>query len=685
MVENNHEELDLRYYFRLLFANWIAFIFFGFGSILFSSFMLKYYFEPKLFTAEVVFEQRFKEDAGYNLNRLVGPAALASLVPSMPNSASSKLVAKILGKEFLAKLIEDLDLQKKLRTDPTCAGARPDNSIVYRSLHYFNIYQLPPRTSDQINGALIECLKMMIDVETYSHNQIVTNAYVVRVKNSDPHFSAYLANEIANKFFQSELDEGRRNYEKTMKYLSDSIGSARVEIATIREKMDKFLIDNVSEFSSNSGFGQNIMGRLPEKTNSIRSQSFQDVSKFFALKKLETQNIDLLKSRSNLEELRTSDLILLYRFDKGEDADIYSTLSGQFLADHQKVLASKLNSERKRKEIISLISKELIRIDELIAITSGLIAAKEAKADEQFNIQEKYNELNYEYAKRIAYADALDLTLKEKGLEYGVKALQEGYLHSSASVPLVPSDPNFLIVYVAFGFISILCATLYIILRQNMAQYIYQGSQIPESFGFKSFLSLSKNKHLGFNAIDKGEVKCFDEINSKVAKYMDPNIVIGLIEIKSKDPKFRSLNLAERVSLVFGNFASARNLKTACFIKDNFKIFANKSIFSGDTKLTVNSSLKYTTYGNKVSCFGYPQKLSDISILDMELDKQKKDKVVFLASSEEENSRLRFDLINRCDYYFLIGRYARIKMDAIPALIPQGKDEEKCLGIILVK
>ena len=161
----------------------------------------------------------------------------------------------------------------------------------------------------------------MFDIEPYEHKNIKTSAYFIRVEDTDPLFAANLANEIVKKYFEFQKLKSRENFKKAVKYLSDTLADASIDLKKSQEKLEAYLLQNAEVLVES--------GNLGNSDPLLSARSLRSLKQLAVLGETEKFERGLLNIQNELEALLDEDIRAIKKFV--QKVGVSGGLSRQFV------------------------------------------------------------------------------------------------------------------------------------------------------------------------------------------------------------------------------------------------------------------------------------------------------------------------------------------------------------------
>ena len=316
MVEKNDPEVDLATFGSILWHSKIVIALFLFISFFWSLNSISN--RVPVYKAETIIDLKaqspnVKQTAMQNAQYLV--PGFRSLNFDLPEDSISA-IPQITGRVFLRSFAAEFGIKEKLKYK--YQYTKPSVFTLSGILHTLKIIEQRPLTKNQIEDNLVETLKSMIKVEKFEYNKTLTNAHVISVTNKDPVLAAYIANKLADYFFQVRRDEQIAKYEKTLRYLSTSVGKAQIKMEESKGKLETFLLENPTVYGTNSNSGLDSVG--------VSDSAAIDIT---SLGELEDQQLTVERAVQSLTLRKDFDAIKFY--EEHEKDPFFKVLSNKFV------------------------------------------------------------------------------------------------------------------------------------------------------------------------------------------------------------------------------------------------------------------------------------------------------------------------------------------------------------------
>lgn len=575
---------------------------------------------------------------------------------NLPKSRS-KLIPLMMGGDFLKAVLKSNDFVNK-ELQKSCSYSPPSRYSVANILDKINIMAITePNESQKINF-IVECMRRMISITDYEHKSKVTSANSIMVTTSDPFFSAELANALVTQYFIEEKYQREVKFQSTIKFLSDTIAQARLELSSAQAELRDFtikisaLIDVTPSFEGNETVS--LRNNIKEKINElgqtkIRFQELDNtLSGLKSLVKKSIRKVDLFIQRIGLE----------------------GGLSRTFLAEISKALIENKSSIND-KEIEFALNREIKRLEELLIKNSLKIKKKEKEAEKLIKIEKELSELELSVEEKLIYFQNLKDQLTKKSVEAGVSMLQENVLYSKAVAPLSPSSPKKRRVLVGFAIFFTFIATLFVLIRQSTTKKVFRISQISKH------LPPKYTSELTWQSDFKNQIPF---ANNFLRRLLNAGKIGAIIDLSENN----DTRVSEEFAALLGRILSGEEKKVLCLTNQTDE----KNIFIRSK----NQKPSFSESGRDVS-----KETNQVTFLEDTERQLEKGEIfnirkiiepydhVLLPLGNNVDDLARFKLTEQCDFFILIGMSGKFKLKKFLKYSAGITDESsKCIGSFLL-
>lgn len=663
MSELGKGELDIETFWSIFWANKILVVLFILVSFLFSLYKIQN--TTIKYKAEVVLG--VKDLQNTNTTSYSSDSLGLDLMPInslLLKKKETGLLPRIIGREFLMEVIDEHKLISMLNFDLTPNS--PSFFTLKGMLIKSGFYKQKVPTNEQMKENFIKYIRSLIDVQEYKYNNISTSAHSIFVTHDDPNFAAFLANELAIKFYETQRSEMRSQYSTAVNFLSERLKIAQSEQNEAKLELESFLLGNPSNFKPNS----NVNDLL-----SYTTVALTDISE---VAKLKTNRSELINSRKSIEALNLSDVNNLQEFQRF--LTVAKGISNEFVISIRKLFSDKENYS------VALLSEKFDRIKDrevkkLSSVSEDLaqlIAKKEKLALDSMRIGQNLNKLRLNYFAKNSRLEAVKMSYENKILEEGAANAINENIYTKATPPTEPFSPNIRYIIFLNLALSLLIGAFVIVLRQISRRVVYHKSQIENILESKSVLNFKSAGLIpkSLNVFHKNDIK--NGITLEFLTSLKDKGRLGCLIPINKKPFLRgyakSYHLFEIIKCFFDNETKGALITNGHVFESEFQ----PKISMGNKDAVLKNNLENSSVSQIDLIDNADQDITacDFAVLDRKLEEYS-EALFFLNYSLSEVVKFKF--IEKCDYFVLIGNKGLFCADDVEKYKFFGKAHEKKL------
>ena len=591
------------------------------------------------------------------------------------NISSTDLIPKILGEKFLKTLLKSGELVSHLRENPDCGDKTPSLKSITGVLVFLNLYEFKSANGSQREAELVNCLRDMISITNYKFEKTKTSAFVIRVRDRDSDMAKKIANELVNQYFSQDLALKKRNYEKTVSYFSEMLAKTKIELEVEKKKLNQFLLSNVKFISSSA------TKSALQKESASEQLSQMSSSLIFEINELEKQSKKLVETLAVLVEapenrLRASELLVQMK-----EKQVTLSVSRNILNLIERLSVEENTREETWQLLRQKVEEEIDRLSGLSSTVKDLLNEKNQQLKKVIADSKTLDEMGNNYIRKLTYYEQLKSSVDRKILEAGILDVSEPTIYSRATQPLIPLKPKIKNIFAQNAVIAIIIALLLIFVRQIFTQRVYHIKQLEAQNGKMDLISLSK-KDLNLSALMSGNTSS-RKLNANFLKNIkDCGSALCVIDIQESVGS--STHLSDNISLYFSNLLKQFDKSVLCCMNPDGLARLELSKKPG-TIYSLSSAGDYTLDKDQISLTSFESRASFIKQKKLlEIGDGKFDKTL-ISVGDKESRTLKFDLIDKCDFFILVGIAGSFTFEQFKSfMIDTEVINEKYLGCVLV-
>ncbi len=634
------------------------------------------------YRAETVFEKPSKENTQSNTSLLKGSEGLGfmSLLSAGFGGASDSFLSEIRSESFLKTVIinnPEINNQMIQRHCPLPSEEIPRFSV-RALLIALGISENRAPSESQKESLLVKCVNEMLEIEFDSYGSSKSSAYKLFIESGEPNFSANLANQIVEKYFVRHEKLMAQDFQNVKKYLSKVITEAQLEFTEANKLMQNFkikhtLLMNLQPLSSLNS-SMTIFG---DDGISIPASPFaSELNKGIAnLSQLEKSLSQVKQARLNLLSLKEEDPKKIKAFIESIEAQ--SMLSRAFVTAISKINNFSANTKEISQEIKTIVSRELIILKQQTQALAEKIGKREEQTMHLMNIENRFQDLAIDVAKKQLIFEGLKDQLKQKILTTGLANTKQPVLLTKAVPPFVQASPNKILILTIGIVISLFVGIAYILIRQISVREVHSLSQLQR---ISRFLNCHRIKHKQLKQMaEKPDETVIGQAFFSHARGIGK---FGCIIDLSQKINTNSL-ASDFFRAIVGLFATD-NSKILCLdtspIKKSFSAGAQNNFASNrnDQNLKGILSKSTLTFNDEEGM------ISAGEVNEIKNKYSEYDKIVCVMGSEI-GDLTKFKFIEQCDFYILIGRSFHFDEYTYKKFSNTvWEKENKCLGFFLI-
>ena len=635
------------------------------------------------YKAETVFEKP-SNDKGQGSNSLLrnieGLGVLNFLSGASRVGGTTSFYSELRSMSFLKTVILDnpnFDNQMLQKFCPL--PSKETSQFSLRSLLIsLGISENKAPSESQKMSLLVQCVNRMLEIEfdTYGAAE-KSDAYRLSIESGDPNFSAKLANQIVEKYFVLHEKKRDQDFQKVKQYLSKVITEAQTEFIAANKSIQSFkmkhsLLMNVKPLSDQSNSYTDTGGGM-----SIPASPFiHELNKEIAnLSQLEKSLNQLKKANLNLSKLKELNQEKIKTFISS--TEVQGVLSRAFITAISKITNLSASAKIINEEITKIVSLELISLKQQIQVLEEKIVKREEQTMNLMTIENRFQELAIDVAKKKLIFEGLKDQLKEKILTTGLASVDQPALLTKAVPPFDKASPNKKLIVGSGAILSMLLGVAFILLRQSSLKTVHSLSQLRRISRFLScyLIKYKQLRHVGersdqtvigqsffSHAMGMGKFGCIIDISQKRQNHL----------------------LASEFSKTIANLLSTDNPKIVCLdtapIKKPFSNSAQENFVPNRSGQNFQEILSKSTS----TIINEEDMISAGEVKEIKNKYSDYDKIICTLGAEI-GDLTKFKFIEQCDFYILIGKsfhfdeytYKRFSNTV-------WEKEKKCLGFFLI-
>ena len=529
-------------------------------------------------------------------------------------------------------------------------------------------------SKSQETSLLVQCVNEMLEIDFDSPE---SSAFRLSIESGDPNFSANLANQIVEKYFvlhQKKRDQGFQNVKE---YLSKVITEAQLEFIAANELIQSFKIKHslLMNLNPSSNLGTSLRG-FGGGTQIPVSPFVSELNKEIAnLSQLEKSLNQLKKASLNLSQLKELNQVKMKIFISS--TEVQGVLSRSFITEISKMNDLSSDASIINQEIKKIVSQELMSLKQQTQVLEEKIGKLEEQTMKLMTIENRFQELAIDVAKKQVIFEGLKDQLKEKILSTGLAAVERPVLLTKAVPPFSKASPNKKLIVVLGVILSIFLGIAFIVIRQISLRRVHSLSQLQRISRFLScyVIKYKQLRQMGersdknvidqsffSNAIGMGKLGCIIDLSQKRQSHF----------------------LASEFSKSIANLLATDNSKIVCLdtslSKKPFSNSAQKNFVSDGSDPNAKGILNKNilSFIDESDIIGAGE-TNEIKSKYSEYDK------IICALGAEIGDLTKFKFIEQCDFYILIGRSFHFDEYTYKKFSNTiWEKEKKCLGFFLI-
>ncbi len=658
-MENNNpsDKLDVRDLLVTLWHNKLMFVLAFLLSLVISSLII-YNSEPQYVSHSLINER--KQD---NKIDSILPER-NSLSQLLGGESESSVPPIILGREFLFSLIKTYNLLERLKEVDSCAVGDPSFYSLTGILKHIGVINRPSLDDAQILEGKIDCVRKMISLQKFVHEQLTTTAIIVSVTHHDPFFAAELCNKVVEHYFDRGLKSERLVYEKTLNFMAEAIAKYTKEFEDSKEEVRRFLLKHPTAETLNI---------------SLSPDNVSQYANIF----VELEN--LRKKRQELEEalIKLSDLDFNNLLNQKDEYNLpREPYSRNFLVAINKVLIDGEAEKDKREALSDLIRNERTAISSMLNSTIENISTKESELQEVYSVSMKFSELKADMNFKKILREGINQKFQNQTFLSSSLEIIDDKIFSKAVAPNKPISPQPKIIFVLTALLSLLITGIIVLIRQSLNVKIYSLTQLEEIASDYNIIPEKNSKMARLAGLIKD-----DKISAYRHDLENLNLPaskgVGVVFDMSNRSFFEPNNLF-KVQMVVSHALRLFGKDIICFNK-YLKLKKDKQISKIDnndfTQISAkNESLKQGSIVISNASYG------DNEFFNFDFNEEKKDSNFLIAYDYSISYSSRLKLAQKSDFFVLALRKGKSNLRVLQRFASDiSFQKEKCIGILFLK
>ena len=532
-------------------------------------------------------------------------------------------------------------------------------------------------TESQKESLLFECINQMLEIDLDHYDSSESSAYRLSIESGDSNFSANLANQIVEKYFVLHEKKRDQNFQKVKEYLSKVITEAQLEFIEANKLIQQFkiqhtLLMNIKPSSNQSVSSTGSRGEIATPASPFVSELNKEIAN---LSQLEKSLNHLEKASFNLSKLKELNQAKIKIFISS--TEVQGVFSRAFITAISKMNNLSADTSVINQEITKIVSQELISLKQQVQVLKEKIVEREEQTMKLMTIENRFQELAVDVAKKKIIFEGLKDQLKEKILTSGLAGVEQPVLLTKAVPPFSKASPNKRLMVALGVILSMLLGIAYALMRQIFLRRVHSLSQLQRINSSLSYyvIKYKQLKHMGERS---GEMMIDQSFFSHVTGMGNLGCIIDLSQQRENHL------LASEFSVTIANLLAADNSKILCLnaspSKKPLSSSAQKN-FSSD-----HGNLHDKRFSGKNILFLNDE---DGMIGTGEINKIKSkyseyDKIICTLGSGI-GDLTKFKFVEQCDFYILIGRSFGFDEHTFKKFSnTEWEKEKKCLGFFLI-
>ena len=634
------------------------------------------------YKAETVFEKpSVDKTQGSNslLNNIEGLGLFSFLGGASSIGSADSFYSEIRSESFLKTVIlNNANFDSKKFQELCPLPSKETSRFSLRSL-LVSLGLSENRTPSKIQkiSLLVKCVNRMLEIDFDSYGSNESSAYRLSIESGDPNFSANLANQIVEKYFVLSEKKRDQDFQNVKEYLSNIITEAQTEFIIANKSIQSFKIKhspliNIKPLSnqgtytieSYSGMMIPVSPFVPELNKEIANLSQLEKS----LNQLKKASLNL----SKLKELNKEKIKIFI-----SSTEVQGVFSRTFITAISKMNNSSVSTSVINQEITKIVSQELMSLKQQIQVLEEKISKREEQTKKLMTIENRFQELAIDVAKKKMIFEGLKDQLKEKILTTGLDGVKQPVLLTKAVPPFSIASPNKRLILALGVILSMFLGVAYALLRQSSLRRVHSISQLQKISRFLSCYEINYQqiKRIGERSDDTVISQSFFSLAMEVGKF---GCVVDLSQ------KGQSNSISSEFSKAVASLLATNNSRIACLdaspSKKPFTASPQQNFVSDHGKLNV----KGISDENVLSFNDEDGMITGGEINKIKSKYSEYDKIICGLGSDV-GDLTKFKFIEQCDFYILIGRsfsFDEYTYQKFSNTV--WEKEKKCLGFFLI-
>ena len=228
----------------------------------------------------------------------------------------------------------------------------------------------------------------------------------------------------------------------------------------------------------------------------------------------------------------------------------------------------------------------------------------------------------------------------------------EPVIYSRATQSMIPVEPNVKSVFLVNTIISIVIGLLIILLKYVFVPRIYHVRQLDYLNVNSTNITISNRAELKTDKLSTGDNNYHNLNFDFLSKINEKGSIGCVIDIENKND---SLTLySDKISLYLANFFRTSNQKSLCCVKEpGFSRISLQNNLTRFYHLSNNKGIEANS--EKIALASFHNNTANVDVDSLTNESKRFDKV-FFSAGEDCSIAFKFDLIERCHFFILVGK-----------------------------
>ena len=441
-------------------------------------------------------------------------------------------------------------------------------------------------------------------------------------------------------------------------------------------KWTDFLLSNFEFIAPSLSTTGNFSTDPREMLNGFTGKLILEINDFKRRGEKLVDTVNILNTIFEIDDYNLNNLT------NAQKKDLYVNVSRELAENIEKTVNNPVITDTQKLNLKNAIKGEIERLRLLSLDVENVILKKNKELKKVLENSKAFSEIELNFLRKSNYYKQLELSIDKNYIEAGILETSEPVIYARATQSMIPTEPNIKSIFMSNVIIATVIGLLLILVKYIFVPKIYHVRQLDSLNVNGAHILLSNRKELKAEKLSSGENNYLNLNFDFLNKIKEKGSIGCIIDIENKNDSMTFYS--DKISLYLANFFTNSNQKSLCCVKEPG--FSRISLPSNIARFYNLSNDKEIEANNKRIALASFQSNTAKSDLDSLANIFKRFDNVFISAGEDCSIAFKFDLIDRCDFFILVGKIGRAKLDKFENFLGQSKIiSEKYVGCIMVK